>query len=105
MVYGYALAGNYALNFAHYAIPNFPKKSLIMLIIILFKLVIVIIMLIIQCTMLNYKLCMTIFIHTLCCIIIKFQRALYCKIVESDTHVKEVSLGIYMVSANTEKPR
>ena len=37
-------------KFAHYAIPNFPKKSLIMLIIILFMLVIVFIMLIIQCT-------------------------------------------------------
>ena len=40
---------NYAQNFAHYAIPNFPKKSFIMLIIILFMLIIVIIMLIIQC--------------------------------------------------------
>ena len=29
-------SGNYAPNFAHYAILNFPKKSLIMLIIILF---------------------------------------------------------------------
>ena len=38
-------------------------------------------------------------------VILKFQQALYCKIVKSDTHVKEVSLGISMVSANTEKPR
>ena len=56
--------------------------------------------------MLNYKLCMII-LHTLY-ITIKFQRALYCKLVESDldTHVNEVSLGIYLwVSANTEKPR
>ena len=35
----------------------------------------------------------------------KFQWALYCKIVESDTHVNEVSLGISMVLENTEKPR
>ena len=48
---------------------------------------------------------MIIFIHTLCCIAIKFQQALYCKIIESDTHVNEVILGISMVSANTEKPR
>ena len=73
-------------------------------------LVIVIIMLIkynaqSSVVMLNYKLCMIIFMHMLCCIIIKFQRALYCKIVESDTHVNEVSLEISMVSANTEKPR
>ena len=62
---------------------------------------------IIQCTsveILNYKLYMTI-LHTLCCIIIKFQWALYCKIVKSDTHVNEVSLGISMVLVNTEKPR
>ena len=62
---------------------------------------------IIQCTSvemrLNYKLCMTI-LHTLCCIIMKFQWVLYCKIVKSDTHVNEVSLGIFMVFANTEKP-
>ena len=31
-------SGNYAPNFAHYTIPNFPKKSLIMLIAILFML-------------------------------------------------------------------
>ena len=36
---------NYAPNFAHYAIPNFPKKSLIMLIIILFMPLIVVILL------------------------------------------------------------
>ena len=60
-----------------------------------------------QCTSLemrlNYKLCMTI-LHTLCCIIMKFQWVLHCKIVKSDTHVNEVSLGIFMVFANTEKP-
>ena len=42
-------------------------------------------------------------------IIIKFQQALYCEIVESHTHmhviVNEVSLGISMVLTNTEKPR
>ena len=61
----------------------------------------------VQCTsvvMLNFKLCLII-LHMLCCIIIKFQHALYCKIVKSDTHVNEVSLGISMVLANTEKPR
>ena len=30
---------------------------------------------------------------------------MYCKIVESDTHVNEMILGISMVLANTEKPR
>ena len=39
---------NYTPNFALYAIPNFPKKSLIMLIIILLMLVIVIIILLYQ---------------------------------------------------------
>ena len=32
----------------------------------------------------------------------KVSRTLYCKIVKSDTHVNEVSLGISKVSANTE---
>ena len=41
-------SGNYAPNFAHYAILNFPKNSFIMLIIILFMLLIVIIILLYQ---------------------------------------------------------
>ena len=49
--------------------------------------------------MLNYKLCMTI-LHMLRCIILKFQRALYCKCSKLDTHVNEVSLGISVVSQN-----
>ena len=44
-------------------------------------------------------------LHMLRCIILKFQRALYCKCSKLDTHVNEVSLGISVVSANTEKPR
>ena len=52
--------------------------------------------------MLNYKLYMIIFKHTLCCIVIKFQRALYCKIVESDTHVNEVSLGFWQILRNPD---
>ena len=64
----------------------------------------------VQCTsveMLNYKLCMTILHTFLYCMIIKFQWVLYCKIVKSDTHacVNEVTLGVSMVLANTEKPR
>ena len=52
--------------------------------------------------MLNYKLCMIIFIHMLCCIIIKFQRALYCKIVESDTHVNEEYLWFKQILRNPD---
>ena len=43
--------------------------------------------------------------YTRYAVLLKFQWALYCKIVKSDTHVNEVSLGVSMVSANTKKPR
>ena len=63
-------------------------------------LVIVIIMLIIQCTIkcCNVKLQVVYdnITHIMLYITIKFQRALHCKMVESDTHVNEVNLGISM---------
>ena len=47
--------------------------------------------------MLNYKLC--IILHTLYSII-KLQRALFCKILKSDTHVNEVSLWFWQIVRN-----